>query len=52
MYNVLYRCQVTGATDATKTVQRGSVPVDCTNSSSSCITGPKTPMYIYQAECV
>ncbi|GFZ47836.1 hypothetical protein JCM24511_05583 [Saitozyma sp. JCM 24511] len=50
MYNVLYRCQVTGATDATKTVQRGSVPVDCTNSSSSCITGPKTPMYIYQAD--
>ncbi|KAL7419478.1 hypothetical protein Q5752_006316 [Cryptotrichosporon argae] len=48
IYNVLYRCQVTGATDATKKVQRGAVPVDCSSNAAACVSGPKTPMYIYQ----
>ncbi|OCF37563.1 hypothetical protein I316_00689 [Kwoniella heveanensis BCC8398] len=49
IYNNLYRCTVTGAT-GTKKVQRGAVPVDCTLSPSSCVKGPKTPMYLYQAD--
>ncbi|WVQ97816.1 hypothetical protein IAU59_004931 [Kwoniella sp. CBS 9459] len=49
IYNNLYRCQVTGAT-GTQKVQRGAVPVDCDLNPGSCVKGPKTPMYIYQAD--
>jgi hypothetical protein len=48
-YNNLYRCQVTGSTNAGNTVQRGQVPRECGSNSANCVKGPKTPMYIYQA---
>jgi uncharacterized protein YbdZ (MbtH family) len=49
IYNLLYRCTVTGNTDSSKTVQKGVVPRDCTGKPGSCVKGPKTPMYLYQA---
>jgi len=49
IYNIIYRCTVTGATSK-GIVQRGAVPVDCTGDSSKCVAGPKTPMYTYQAD--
>lgn len=45
----MYRCQVTGAT-STAPVMRGAVPVECSANPSSCVSGPKTPMYLYQAD--
>lgn len=50
IYNNLYRCQVTGNTNSANVVQRGQVPQECGSNSANCIKGPKTPMYIYQAE--
>ncbi|KAK4687237.1 hypothetical protein P7C73_g2884, partial [Tremellales sp. Uapishka_1] len=50
IYNNLYRCEVTGETNSKNVVQRGAVPVDCTGSSSTCVRGPKTPMYLYQLD--
>lgn len=50
IYNVLYRCNVTGRTSTQYVVGQGQVPKICENSASSCVKGPKTPMYIYQGE--
>ena len=49
IYNNLYRCTVTGQTNAANKVQRGAVPQECGSDSSKCVKGPKTPMYLYQA---
>lgn len=43
-YNVPFRCQVTGSTNAANKVQRGAVPIDCTGNPTACVKGPKTPM--------
>ncbi|ORY25660.1 hypothetical protein BCR39DRAFT_543695 [Naematelia encephala] len=52
MYNTLYRCNVTGETDSSVSLAlgAGTVPVYCGNDTSSCVTGPKTPMYAWMAE--
>ncbi|OCF78392.1 hypothetical protein I204_00332 [Kwoniella mangroviensis CBS 8886] len=50
IYNVAYRCQVTGQTNSANTVQRGAVPNKCDNNPSKCVKGPKTPMYLWQAD--
>ncbi|WWC92056.1 uncharacterized protein L201_007010 [Kwoniella dendrophila CBS 6074] len=50
MYNVVYRCQVTGATNSKNKVQQGAVPNKCDNNPSACVKGPKVPMYLWQAD--
>nr|XP_018260028.1 uncharacterized protein I303_08100 [Kwoniella dejecticola CBS 10117]OBR82186.1 hypothetical protein I303_08100 [Kwoniella dejecticola CBS 10117] len=49
-YNVVYRCQVTGSTDSANTVQKGAVPNKCDGNPAGCVKGPKTPMYLWQAD--
>lgn len=48
MYNLLYRCRITGNTDSSKVVQRGAVAKNCAGNPSACVRGPKTGLYIYQ----
>ena len=50
IYNLLYRCRITGTTNSANVVQRGAVPVDCSANSALCVRGPKTGLYIYQRE--
>ncbi|KAI9638433.1 uncharacterized protein MKK02DRAFT_22658, partial [Dioszegia hungarica] len=50
IYNLLYRCTVSGASASAGVVQRGQVPKDCTGNPSACLKGAKTPMYLYQAD--
>ncbi|RSH91054.1 hypothetical protein EHS25_010230 [Saitozyma podzolica] len=50
IYNVMYRCNVSGATNDASVVGTGKVPTFCEDAPSNCTSGPKTPMYIYQAE--
>nr|XP_019051361.1 hypothetical protein I302_01810 [Kwoniella bestiolae CBS 10118]OCF30291.1 hypothetical protein I302_01810 [Kwoniella bestiolae CBS 10118] len=50
IYNIAYRCQVTGQTNSANTVQKGAVPNKCDNNPSKCVKGPKTPMYLWQAD--
>lgn len=57
IYNVLLRCQVTGATDAGNVIPRGAVPTPCDGDVAAgggeltnCTTGPKAPMYLWQAD--
>ena len=49
IYNNLYRCTVTGQTNSKAVLSKPNVPKDCTGNSANCMTGPKTPMYLYQA---
>ncbi|WVF70056.1 hypothetical protein IAT40_004843 [Kwoniella sp. CBS 6097] len=49
IYNNLYRCQVTGAT-GNQVVQKGAVPMECSDNPGACVKGPKVPMYLYQAD--
>ncbi|EIW73496.1 hypothetical protein TREMEDRAFT_59670 [Tremella mesenterica DSM 1558] len=46
MYNVLYRCNVTGNTDPNVVVHSGQVPTLC--EDGPCVSGPKKPMYQFQ----
>lgn len=51
IYSTLYRCTVSGQTDDANqlAVGGGAVPTYCENSTSTCVTGPKQPMYLWQA---
>lgn len=56
LYNVLFRCTVTGATDATNVVPKGAVPTQCDGEGATggdrgnCTTGPKTPIIAWMAD--
>ncbi|WWD04019.1 hypothetical protein V865_002082 [Kwoniella europaea PYCC6329] len=50
IYNVIYRCTVTGSTNSANKVQRGAIPNKCDGNPSNCVKGPKTPMYLWQAD--
>lgn len=45
IYNVMFRCKVTGATTGnTLPLGGATVPTLCENDAASCVTGPKQPM--------
>ncbi|WRT68284.1 uncharacterized protein IL334_005260 [Kwoniella shivajii] len=50
IYNVMYRCQVTGNTNSANVVQKGAIPNKCDGNPSACVKGPKVPMYLWQAD--
>jgi hypothetical protein len=52
LYNVLFRCTVTGAVDANNVVPKGAVPTQCDDEGAkgNCTTGPKTPIIAWMAE--
>lgn len=47
MYQVPYRCKVTGA-KSTKAVGQGKPAVWCEDDSSKCVKGPKQMLYWHQ----
>ncbi|GFZ45114.1 hypothetical protein JCM24511_02840 [Saitozyma sp. JCM 24511] len=50
IYNVMYRCNVSGSTNDASVVGTGKVPTYCEDAPWNCTSGPKVPMYIYQAD--
>lgn len=50
MYNVLYRCNVTGNTNSANYVKPGTAAVRCDDGKASCNWGAKQPMYVWMAE--
>ncbi|CAK9783953.1 hypothetical protein CC85DRAFT_11841 [Cutaneotrichosporon oleaginosum] len=56
LYNNLFRCLVTGASNPNNIVPKGAVPTQCDGegetggSRSNCTTGPKTPIIAWMAD--
>ncbi|KIJ36911.1 hypothetical protein M422DRAFT_33969 [Sphaerobolus stellatus SS14] len=54
MYQTAFQCNITyapGQTISTKAVGRPVPPVNCADDASTCIKGPKQPMYWKNTEC-
>lgn len=57
IYNILFRCMVTGDTDENNVIPKGAVPTACDGDIengggelTNCTTGPKVPMYLWQGD--
>jgi hypothetical protein len=44
IYNVMYRCNVSGSTNDASVVGTGKVPTYCEDAPWNCTSGPKVPM--------